>query len=185
MRSLLLGAFIFASFGLTANAAEPSDAKAVGHHARRLACHWVTADGTLRLLRDILPGERRIATERPVSRPVSPPIKEPIVKASRPVTPVHVASRPAPARVVGRAEPSRLLSRAEPVARGLAQHVSSLVVGVGFYSTLLLPGRVHRAASGGGSQSLANRFCLGWRNRAGRRLAGARRRVGRESRQAP
>ena len=30
MRSLVLGAFIFASFGLTANAAEPSsDAKAV------------------------------------------------------------------------------------------------------------------------------------------------------------
>ncbi len=122
MRSWVLGAFIFASFGLTANAAEPSDAKAAGHHARRLACHWVTADRTLKLLRDILPGERRIATERPVSHAVSLPIREPIVKASRPVTPVHVASRPAPAR---------LLSRAEPVARAAAQHVS-MIVGVGF-----------------------------------------------------
>ena len=72
MRSLVLGAFILASFGLTANAAEsPSDVKVADHHARRPACHWVTADRTLRLLRDILPGERRIATERPVS-PVPP-----------------------------------------------------------------------------------------------------------------
>jgi hypothetical protein len=129
MRALVLGAFILASFGLTANAAE-SDAKAAGHQARRPACHWVTADRTLRLLRDILPGERRIATG-PVIRPVSLPIREPILKANRPVTPAHVASRPAPTRVASRAEPSRFLSRAEPVARALAQHVS-LVVGVGF-----------------------------------------------------
>jgi hypothetical protein len=120
MRSLVLGAFIFASFGLTANAAEsPSDAKAV-HHVRRAACHWVTADRTLRLLRDILPGERRIATERPVTRPVSTP-----VKVSQPVT--RLASRTEPAR---RADSIRLLSRAEPI-RTLAQHVS-LVVGIGF-----------------------------------------------------
>jgi hypothetical protein len=130
MRSLVLGAVIFASLGLTANAAEPSDAKATGHQARRAACHWVTADRSLKLLRDILPGDRRIA-ERPMSRPVSLPIREPVVKASRPVAPPHMASRPAPARTISRVEPSRLLSRAEPVARALAQHVS-LVVGVGF-----------------------------------------------------
>jgi hypothetical protein len=127
MRALMLGAVIFASLGLTANAAEsPSDAKA-GHQARRAACHWVTADRTLSLLRDILPGDRRIA-----SRPVSLPNREPIVKAGRPVAPPHVATRPTPSRTVSRVEPARLLSRAEPVARALAQHVSSLVVGVGF-----------------------------------------------------
>jgi hypothetical protein len=116
MRSLLLGAFIFASLGLTANAAEPpSDAKAIGQHARR-ACHVVTADRTLRLLRDILPGETRIAAAHPLSRPVSTPAKEPVMKASRAATPVRLASR-----IVGRAEPVRLL----------AQHLS-LVVGIGF-----------------------------------------------------
>jgi hypothetical protein len=129
MRSLVLGAFIFASFGLTANAAEPSsDAKAVSH-ARRPACHWVTADRTLRLLRDVLPGERRIATEHPVSRPISTPVRESILKVSRPVTPVRVVSRPAPIRVASR-DPIRFLSRAEPV-RMLTQHVS-LVVGIGY-----------------------------------------------------
>jgi hypothetical protein len=128
MRALMLGAVIFASLGVTANAAEsPSDAKAAGHQARRAACHWVTTDRRLSLLRDILPGDRRIA-----SRPVSLPIREPIVKASRPVTPPLLASRPASARTVSRVEPSRFLSRAEPVARALVQHVSSLVVGVGF-----------------------------------------------------
>ena len=127
MRSLVLGAFIFASFGLTAHAAEPpSDAKAVGQHARR-ACQVVTADRTLRLLREVLPGDRRIATDRPMSRP---PAREPVVKASRPVTPAHLVSRPAPIRVASRSEPVRLVSRAEPV-RLLAQHLS-LVVGIGF-----------------------------------------------------
>jgi hypothetical protein len=121
MRSLVLGAFIFASFGLTANAAEPSSvAKAAAAHARR-ACQVVTADRTLRLLRDVLPGDRRIAADRPVSRPVSTPARAPVVKVSRPATPV---------RLVGRSEPVRLMSRAEPV-RLLAQHVS-LVVGIGF-----------------------------------------------------
>jgi hypothetical protein len=126
MRSLVLGAFIFASFGLSASAAEPPSDKAASH-ARRPACHWVTADRTLRLLRDALPGERRIATERPVSRPV----REPIAKVSRPVTPVRVVSRPAPVRVASRGEAIRLLSRVEPAARALAQHVS-LVVGIGY-----------------------------------------------------
>jgi hypothetical protein len=131
MRSLVLGAFIFASFGLSANAAEPPSDKAASH-ARRPACHWVTADRTLRLLRDALPGERRIATERPVSRPVSSPVREPIVKVSRPVIPVRVVvSRPAPVRVASRAESIRLLSRVEPAARALAQRVS-LMVGVGY-----------------------------------------------------
>jgi hypothetical protein len=117
MRSLVLGAFLFASFGLAANAAEPtSDAKAASHHATRPACHWVTADRTLRLLRDILPGERRIAVERPVTRPISTPVKEAVVKVRRPV------------RVASRLE--RLISRAEPV-RALTQHLS-LMVGIGY-----------------------------------------------------
>jgi hypothetical protein len=130
MRSLVLGAFIFASFGLSANAAEPPSDKAASH-ARRPACHWVTADRTLRLLRDALPGERRIATEHPMSRSVSSPVREPIAKMTRPATPVRVVSRPAPVRVASRAEPVRLLSRVEPAARALAQHVS-LMVGIGY-----------------------------------------------------
>jgi hypothetical protein len=120
MRSLVLGVFLFASLGLTANAAEPSNAKAVGQHARR-ACQVVTADRTLRLLRDVLPGDRRIATDRAVSRPVSTAAREPVVRASRLATPVRLASR---------SELIRLASRAEPV-RALAQRLS-LVVGVGF-----------------------------------------------------
>jgi hypothetical protein len=124
MRALVLGAFIVASFGLTANAAEPpSDAK-VASHARRPACHAVTADRTLRLLRDTLPGERRIATERPASRPVATPIKEP-VRVSRPVAPVRVVSRP---ELVRRAELVHF--RAESY-RAPAQHLS-LMVGVSF-----------------------------------------------------
>jgi hypothetical protein len=131
MRALVLAAFIFASFGLTANAAEPpSDAKAAGHHARRPACQWVTADRTLRLLRDTLPGERRIAVERPVPRPISTPVREPVVKVSRPVTPVRMVSKSEPTHVARRAEPIRLLSRAEPV-RLPTQHVS-LMVGIGY-----------------------------------------------------
>jgi hypothetical protein len=123
MRALVLGAFIIASFGLTANAAEsPSDAKAA---ARRPACHAVTADRTLRLLRDTLPGDRRIAIERPASRPVSTPVKEPVVRVSRPVAPVRVASRP---EFVRRAEPVHF--RAESY-RVPAQHLS-LMVGVSF-----------------------------------------------------
>src|ERR1700733_13831069 len=118
MRSLVLGAFIVASFGLTANAAEsPSDAKAASH-ARRPACHTVTADRTLRLLRDTLPGERRIAPERPASRPVSTPIKEPVVRVSRPVAPLRVVSRPV---LVRRAEPVHF--RAESY-HAPAQHLS-------------------------------------------------------------
>jgi hypothetical protein len=130
MRSLVLGAFIVASFGLSAAAAEPpSDAKAAGVHARR-ACQVVTADRTLRLLRDTLPGDRRIAADRPVSRPVSTSAKEPAVKASRPVTPVRAVSRPAPVRTVSRLEPVRFLSRSEP-ARLLSQHLS-LMVGISY-----------------------------------------------------
>jgi hypothetical protein len=125
MRALVLGAFIVASFGLTANAAEPpSDAKAA-NHARRPACHTVTADRTLRLLRDTLPGERRIATERPASRLVSAPVKEPVVRVSRPVAPVRVVSRPV---LVRRAEPVHF--RAESY-HAPAQHLS-LMVGVSF-----------------------------------------------------
>jgi hypothetical protein len=120
MRSLVLGAFIVASFGLPANAAEPSDTKAANAHAKRPACHEVTADHRLRLLHDILPGERRVATDRPMSRPVATPAKEPVVKVSRPATPVRVASRP----------PIRRVSRAEPV-RLPTQHLS-LMVGVSF-----------------------------------------------------
>ena len=57
MRALVLGALIFASFGLTASAAESrADVKAADHHARQPACHLVTADRKLRLLRDILAG---------------------------------------------------------------------------------------------------------------------------------
>jgi hypothetical protein len=124
MRSLVLGALIFASFGLTANAAEPpTDAKAGSHHARRPACHWVTADRTLRLLRDILPGERRIAAERLATRPVSIPVWE---KVSRAVTPV----RAVPVRSASRAEPVHFVSRVE-AARMPTQHLS-LVVGVSF-----------------------------------------------------
>jgi hypothetical protein len=125
MRSLVLGALIVASlgvasFGLAANAAEPpSDARTVSHHARRPACHWSTADRTLRLLRDILPGERRIAIESPMTRPVSAPAKQPVVKVSRPVSPVRVASRAEPVRVI-RAEAARILTRV------------SLVVGIGY-----------------------------------------------------
>ena len=122
MRSLVLGAFIVASFGLTANAAEPpSDAKAMNQHARRPACHIVIADRTLRLLRDTLPGERRIAIERPATRPVATPIKEPVVRVSRPVAPIRVVSRPVPVRLVSRAEP----------AYAPTQHLS-LVVGIGY-----------------------------------------------------
>jgi hypothetical protein len=118
---LVLGAFIFVSFGLTANAAESySDAKAAAAHARR-ACQVVTADRRLRLLRDVLPGDRRIVADRPASRPMSIPAKPTVVKASRPATPIHLASR---------SEAVRLTSRVEPV-RQLAQHIS-LVVGVGF-----------------------------------------------------
>jgi hypothetical protein len=128
MRSLVLGAFIFASFGLTANAAEPSsNAKAAIAHARR-ACQVVTADRSLRLLRDVLPGDRRIAADRPASRAASTPAKEPVVKASRPATPVHLASRSAPVRVVSRLD--RFVARAEPV-RLLTQHLS-LMVGTGY-----------------------------------------------------
>jgi hypothetical protein len=123
MRALVLGAFIVASFGLTANAAEPSSDAKAGNHARRPACHAVTADRTLRLLRDTLPGERRIATERPASRPVSSPVKEPVVRVSRPM--VRVVSRP---EFVRRAEPIRF--RAESY-RVPAQHLS-LMVGVSF-----------------------------------------------------
>jgi hypothetical protein len=130
MRSLVLGALIVASFSLTAAAAEPSsDAKASAAHARR-ACQVVTADRTLRLLRDTLPGDRRIAADRPASRPVSTPAKEPVVKVSRPVTPVRVVTRPAPVRAASRFEPIRYLSRSEP-ARVLSQHLS-LMVGVSF-----------------------------------------------------
>jgi hypothetical protein len=130
MRSLVLGAFIFASFGLAANAAEPSsDAKAATAHAKR-ACQVVTADRALRLLRDVLPVDRRIAMDRPVSRPVSTPAKEPVAKASRPVTPVHVVSGPAQARVASRLEQVRFVGRAEPV-RLLTQHLS-LMVGVSY-----------------------------------------------------
>jgi hypothetical protein len=122
MRSLVLGAFILASCGLTANAAEPSsDTKAASQHARRPACQMVTADRTLRLLRDILPGDRRIAINRPMSRPVSTP---------RPVMPVHLATKPEPTHVVSRSAPARFVSRAE-VVHLLTQHVS-LVVGIGF-----------------------------------------------------
>jgi hypothetical protein len=120
MRSLVLGALIVASFGLTAAvAAEPA-----GVHARR-ACQVVTADRTLRLLRDTLPGDRRIAMDHLVSRPVSNPVKEPAVKVSRPV-----ASRSVPLRAASRLEPVRYLSRSEP-ARLLSQHLS-LMVGVSF-----------------------------------------------------
>jgi hypothetical protein len=131
MRSLVLGAFILASLGLSANAAEsPSDAKAVGQHARRPACQMVTADRTLRLLRDFLPGERRIATDGPASRLVSTPAKEPVVKVSRPATPVHVVNSPERVRMASRPQPIRLVSRAEPV-RLPTQHLS-LMVGVSF-----------------------------------------------------
>jgi hypothetical protein len=131
MRSLVLGAFIVASCGLTANAAEPSsDTKAASQHARRPACQMVTADRTLRLLHDILPGDRRIAIDRPMSRPVSTPAKEPVVKASRPVMPVHLATKPESIRVASRPAPVRFVSRAE-VVHLPAQHVS-LVVGIGF-----------------------------------------------------
>jgi hypothetical protein len=130
MRSLVLGAFIVASFGLSAAAAEPpSDAKTAGAHARR-ACQVVTADRTLRLLRDSLPGERRIAVDRPASRPISTPAKEPVMKASRAVMPVRAVSRPAPFHAASRLEPVRFLSRSEP-ARLLSQHLS-LMVGVSF-----------------------------------------------------
>jgi hypothetical protein len=116
MRSLVLGAFILASLGLTANAAEsPSDAKAV-RNARQPACHWVTADRTLKLLRDTLPGERRIATARPVVRLVSTPVKEPVVKVSRPA--------------IRRVDAVRFVSRAEPI-RAMTQHLS-LMVGIGY-----------------------------------------------------
>jgi hypothetical protein len=130
MRSLVLGAFIFASFGLAANAAEPSaDAKAAAAHARH-ACQVVTADRTLRLLRDVLPGDRRIAADRPASRTVATAAKEPVVKASRPVTPARIVSRPASARVAGRLEQVRFVGRAEPV-RLLTQHLS-LMVGISY-----------------------------------------------------
>ena len=120
MRSLVLGAFLFASFGLAANAAEPpSDAKAPGHFVRRPACHWVTADRSLRLLRDTLPAERRIATER--TRPIATPVKEFVVKVGRPVTPTRLVSRPEPIRVISRAEPAHVPT----------QHVS-LIVGIGY-----------------------------------------------------
>jgi hypothetical protein len=125
MRPLVLGALIFASFGLTAHAAEPpSDAKAV-NQARRTACQWVTADRTLRLLRDASPGERRVATERPVIRAVSIAVKEPLVRVSR--APVRTASRMEPVR---RAEPVRFMGRAEPI-RAVTQHLS-LMVGIGY-----------------------------------------------------
>ena len=130
MRSLVLGAFILASFGLAANAAEPSsDAKTATAHARR-ACQVVTADRTLRLLRDVLPGDRRIAVDRPVSRPISTPAKEPIVKATRPVTPARIVSRPVPVRVASRLDQVRFVGRAEP-ARLLTQHLS-LMVGISY-----------------------------------------------------
>lgn len=124
MRSLVLGAFIFASFGLSANAAEsPSDAKVVGQHMRH-ACQVVTSDRTLRLLRDVLPGDRRIAADRPMSRAVSTAAKEPAVRASRPVVPVRLA------RAASRLEPIRFVSRSESV-RVLTQHLT-LMVGIGY-----------------------------------------------------
>jgi hypothetical protein len=47
MRALVLGAFLCASFGLIANAAEtPPAAKGTSHNTKRLVCHWVTADRT-------------------------------------------------------------------------------------------------------------------------------------------
>ncbi len=128
MRSLVLGAFIFASFGLAADAAEPtSDAKAVAAHAK---CQVVASDRPLRLLRDVPPADRHIAAERPASRPVSAAVKEPVMKASRPVTPARIASRPAPARVASRLEQVRFLGRAEPM-RLLTQHLS-LMVGISY-----------------------------------------------------
>jgi hypothetical protein len=130
MRSLVLGALILASFSLSANAAEPlSDAKVVSQHARRPACQMVTSDRTLGLLRDILPGERRIAADRPASRPVSTPAKEPVVKVSRPVMPVRLAAKPEPIRVVSRPAPVRFVSRGEAVR--LPTHLS-LMVGVSY-----------------------------------------------------
>jgi hypothetical protein len=131
MRSLVLGAFILASLGISANAAEsPSDAKAVGQHARRPACQMVTADRTLRLLRDFLPGQRHIATDGPANHPILTPVKGPVVKASRPVMPVHLETKPEPIRVASRPAPVRFVSRAEPV-RLSTQHLS-LMVGVSY-----------------------------------------------------
>jgi hypothetical protein len=50
MRGLVLGAVLCVALGLPANGAEfDSDAKTAS--VRPLACHWVTADRTLRLLR--------------------------------------------------------------------------------------------------------------------------------------
>jgi hypothetical protein len=118
MRLLVVGFFLFASFGAIANAAEsPSDTKAT-MHAKRLVCHWVTADRTLKLLRYTLPGERRAASERVVARPLSTPLKVSTVKMRGPVR---------------RSEPVRLVSRPVSVhfERPSREHVS-LIVGIGY-----------------------------------------------------
>jgi hypothetical protein len=54
MRGLVLGAVLWVALGLPANGAEfHSDAKTAS--VRPLACYWVTADRTLRLLRSTAP----------------------------------------------------------------------------------------------------------------------------------
>jgi hypothetical protein len=51
MRKLMLGTILCVAFGLPVNGAEFLSGTKSGYPAKRLACHWVTADRTLRLLR--------------------------------------------------------------------------------------------------------------------------------------
>jgi hypothetical protein len=51
MRKLMLGTVLCVAFGLPVNGAEFLSGTKSGYPAKRLACHWVTADRTLRLLR--------------------------------------------------------------------------------------------------------------------------------------
>jgi len=121
MRKLLLGTALCVAFGLPANAAESgSQVKmaSLDHPAKRPACHWVSADRKLRLLRETI-----VQVERSTPLPAGRVVRRTAPQVNR-VAEVAVRT--------GRAAPVRFVPRAEPVRfERLAERVS-LMVGVGY-----------------------------------------------------
>jgi hypothetical protein len=112
MRKLMLGAVVCVAFGLATNGADAATAS-VNHPAKRLACHWVTADHTLRLLRQTL---------GPVDRIADAP-------ANRPTRHLSAAATPAKNSIREPAVPTR--AEFASIGRQLGQRIS-LMVGVGY-----------------------------------------------------
>jgi hypothetical protein len=68
MRKLMLVTVLCVAFGLPANGAGFLSGTKIGYPAKRLACHWETADRALRLLRyTALPNDKN-GTKAPVVR---------------------------------------------------------------------------------------------------------------------